>query len=1131
MSVRTDVVNLMVTVGGDAAKNELNQLRKKSADISSEMKLLTKNTEEYRKKAAELKSVEVQMSGLRKQIGLTALSQKELVSELRKLEAMKSVATPQTREFKELQKQIDGVKNRLYDVKNGVFGFQSMMHKVGTEIKAFGVMAASYFGIDIILSGLHNIIANGSKVSDLIADIQRVSGLSTAQVKELNQELRSIDTRTGNAQLLEYAKIAGKLGIESKNIAGYVKATDMIVTSLGDELGDATTISENIGKIINIYDKGAAITGERTLQIGNAIVDLANKGVASGGFIVDFTKRLAGIANTANVSLESSIGLAAGLEELGQTSETSSTAVTQVLTKIGADVPKYAKLAGKSVDEFASTLKANPIEALIQLSEGLTKNKNGFAEIAVAFKDAEASGVRVTSTLGVLGQKADFLRGKIADAGVSLKSTSDITEAYKLKNENLGSVVDKISKRLASMFTSSGFMNGLTSALTGFGKLIGAIDKADSTLEQFRKQADKVTSLEKDMMPLIDRIDDLKTKTSLSKTEQLELNKAIQAVGTTIPLAITQFDNYGRAIGLSTEKAREYIRLQQLILKEKNREAISDQKKTVAELEKELAVAQGMLTKFKRDADAHNETMNWLVKAGLTPTKQQQHLTQFFLNGINEAMQNIANLQDRIAGGKGIISELTGSNMDKILDLSIPSPPEANPEKEAEEQAAAAAEEKQAKIDKLRDDNIAKQEALHAKLMEMRVELDAAMKSKDDEEIARIQTKYKKLLEEAKGNAANIALVRQLEADEILHTKVSHWREKEMPARLEMNFESKKMDDEQNKGMLSRLRQAITDAFNLTWDGYQKRKRIKEREKQDAIANTSAMVNSSMNLLGNLDAFINQNENNQLTQELYRNEQRKKSFDKMLKTKQISQQQYEHNVAQMDKDSDQRKRDISRRQAQRQKELAITQAVVNAALGITQIWANYGAYPIVAAALTAIEAVATGIQIAAISNQEIPKGRKGLVIQGPSHEQGGIDMVDTRTNKRIANIEGGEPVMVLSRNTYRNNRDVIDNLIYNSQNRNGAPINPAWSSTYSQMSSNFVQSMSKNSSVGGAGYNMNNELATIMAAMLKEQQKQNEIMAQFPYRFKSTVSLREINKADETMKMLQRESGLKQTKP
>lgn len=250
----------------------------------------------------------------------------------------------------------------------------------------------------------------------------------------------------------------------------------------------------------------------------------------------------------------------------------------------------------------------------------------------------------------------------------------------------------------------------------------------------------------------------------------------------------------------------------------------------------------------------------------------------------------------------------------------------------------------------------------------------------------------------------------------------------------------------------------------------------------------------------------------------------------MLKAKQISQQQYEHNIAQLDKESDARKREVAQRQAQRQKQIALAQAIMNAALGITQIWANYGAYPIVAAALTAIEAAATGFQIAAINNQEVPQGRKGLVIDGPSHEQGGIDMVDTRTNKRIANIEGGEPVMVLSRNTYRNNRDVIDNLIYNSQNRNGAPINPAWTSTYSSMSSGFVQNMSKNSAMNGAaGYNMNAELAQIMAAVLKEQQKQNDIMTQFPYKFKSTVSLKNIREAEQTMSMLERESGLKQS--
>jgi hypothetical protein len=37
-------------------------------------------------------------------------------------------------------------------------------------------------------------------------------------------------------------------------------------------------------------------------------------------------------------------------------------------------------------------------------------------------------------------------------------------------------------------------------------------------------------------------------------------------------------------------------------------------------------------------------------------------------------------------------------------------------------------------------------------------------------------------------------------------------------------------------------------------------------------------------------------------------------------------------------------------------------------------------------------------------------------------------------------MEGGEPIMILSRNTYQNNRPVVDKLLHSSLHRNGAPI-------------------------------------------------------------------------------------------
>lgn len=67
--------------------------------------------------------------------------------------------------------------------------------------------------------------------------------------------------------------------------------------------------------------------------------------------------------------------------------------------------------------------------------------------------------------------------------------------------------------------------------------------------------------------------------------------------------------------------------------------------------------------------------------------------------------------------------------------------------------------------------------------------------------------------------------------------------------------------------------------------------------------------------------------------------------------------------------------------------------------------------------------------------------RKGGVPQGASHRQGGIRLIERATGREIGEMEGGEPIMVLSKKTYRNNRQLVDHLLYNSLYRNGAPIN------------------------------------------------------------------------------------------
>ncbi len=496
MSVRTDVVNLIVNVNSNQAQNQLNELRKKAIDGKLAMDGLKKGTEEYAAKKKELGEINKAMDDLKKQIGFTSLSQKELNQELTKLKALKGSVQPFTAEFHELQKQIETVESRLYDVRNGVQGFSSFLSKISGEVKQFGLLAVGTLGFQFISSQFQNIISGAGKLSDQLADIRRVTGLSANEVAHLNKELTALDTRTSTEGLRNIAIVAGKLGVAKEDILGFVKATDMLVVALGDELGDADQITTQLGKIINVFDKGdGKVTGEKLTNIGNAIVDLANKGVATGGFIVDFTQRLAGLAKNANLALPDVLALGAGLEESGQKVESSATAIVKVMGQIGADVPKFAAVAGKSIEEFSKTLKEKPVEAIIQVSEGFTKGKNSFEEISKAFAGAGEDGAKIVSTLGVIGGKAEFFRKKVEETTIAIIENGEVTGAFALKNENLGAILDKISKEFNKLMVSSAVNDFLKGAAEGLYNFLLFLKDLPNWLERNRTALIAITGV------------------------------------------------------------------------------------------------------------------------------------------------------------------------------------------------------------------------------------------------------------------------------------------------------------------------------------------------------------------------------------------------------------------------------------------------------------------------------------------------------------------------------------------------------------------------------------------------------------------------------------------------------------
>jgi TP901 family phage tail tape measure protein len=495
MSVRNDVINLTVNINGSAAQNQLNELRKRAADLTFEMKNnLTKGTQEYITAAKDLKQVNAEMTNLKQSIGLSALSLKELSAEQKNLTALFRSAQPGTQAYKDFENQLKAVILRQKELSANTSGFTGVATSSFNSIKqSITSLALGYVGFQAVITGVRALTAGAIKLSDQLGDLRRIAGLTKDEANNLNHSLLQIDTRTSGEGLRSIAIVAGKLGVAKEDIFSFTKAVDKLVVTLGDELGNADQITTQLGKILNVFE--GKVTGENISKLGNAFVELANAGVATGGFIADFTQRVSGIAKASNLSLGSTVGLAAGFEELGLRSESSSTALQKLLTTIASDLPKAAKFANVPLKEFSQLFAEKPQEALIKYAEGLAKNKNSFAEIAASFKDADEKGARVVQTLQAIGQKGDFLREKIDQGNTSIERQTALNDGFAIKNENLAGTIEKLGKAFDKLIANErvtnflqGIINTLSGAITGIEDFIDSFDSLDQAVTKITKK-------------------------------------------------------------------------------------------------------------------------------------------------------------------------------------------------------------------------------------------------------------------------------------------------------------------------------------------------------------------------------------------------------------------------------------------------------------------------------------------------------------------------------------------------------------------------------------------------------------------------------------------------------------------
>lgn len=1158
MSARVDRVNLIVTINGDKAKKKLGELENEAASVRTRMKELSKATkgyeaaakklknpnlgakaianaklkmdalkashDEYQKNAKRLEVVKTEIQSLHEEIGSAALTQKQLNKRLKELKRSRENISPGTAEFKRLNREIAKTEKHLVKIQYQSRQVGKAWENVRGNFKKGLGIATAYFGFTYIISQIERLASKNIELSDSLSDVRKTTGLTDREVRKLNRDLKKIDTRTSQEALLALATTAGRLGIEgSRNIRAFVETADQIDVALKEDLGDGAI--RQIGKLIDIFKIDQDFTLEESmLKVGSAINELGASSTASEAYLVDFSKRLAGIAPGAKISLQDILGLAATLDVLGQTVETSATAMGQLIVNLGKDIPEFSKLAGLSIKDFSTLLEQDANQALIKVLQGAKSTKGGLEGMVKTLQNLGVDGARATSVIGVLSNNIDELEKQQRIANDSFNEGISLTQEFNIKNENLAAKIEKLKKKFDKLVSTDGFRDFMATTVDWASDFLDVLKAMPNFVEQntvqltalgvallslkWKKSAADINLMLANLNNQVIQLEASSQATNLQTIATKGAAKAwrgltaafranpIGMVATAVLLVVSAFEIFKKKQVEAKEAYSEFNKelhkstaLAQHDFKQlsKLNAGTNERKKLIEELNSKYGKYLGNLLSEKsslQDILKAQEDVNNGIKKNLILKEDKANRTKL----LEEELQLRQQLQ-KVMEGSLLVYKKTNENSFSGASYKPIT-------KEDIESSIGNIEKEIVELDKLTEKRLAsfglssaEQERLNKqyqkylktigkntapelneeqkkKLADLlkdiqKMEEAAALRQMNtkDAEIQVIKNNYQHKIELAKGFDQEIKTLKKLRDQEIqdldkkqfdtnqefieAQKQAAHLRQLESDEaefeQIRMKYEAQFEAAKNHKGQLKELQTLMKNELE------EKENEFKERD-EERVRN--AMEEANILEMNKTEMEIQQITNKYDTLfDLAAGHEDKIAALKKAKTKEINKAQQKQDAAELDA---KKTVELAKYAAARQgfgllkglfeeksiaykafflaeKAAAIAEIIVNLQKEISMLGATGGPFAsqfMIAARIRA--ATSIGV-VAAQAAAEFPKFRKGGLLKGPTHEEGGLDVIHPKTGQKVLELEGDE--VVLSKATVDQNPEIVRELL------------------------------------------------------------------------------------------------------
>lgn len=456
---------IVITANAAVAKKVMDELQLRIDGLKQKMAALDVTTEQGKR---EFKKLEKELVSYN-----SAVSQ-NITNEERVKHAIDNLNTTS---LKELRRALAAAKSKLGEtfasdpnlkkrqqdvrtLQEQINKLTGSVHKQGGAWNTAMKNLTAYVGFFAAFNKAKELVTGAIKknfeYSGSLTDIRKVSGLTMDQVKQLSTELAKIDTRTSVDGLAQLAYQGAKLGMGKYGVEGmaqFVKAADKINVAIGEEMGEEALPA--LSKMVEVMGLIPKMGIDKAMEAtGSAMFKLSSTSTSTSNDIVEFSKRLTGVARTAGITTDQLLALGSASSSMMLMPEVASTAMGKFIVALQKNHNLIAKELGIP-DETIKNLYASghAMDAIVLVLEKM-RDKGNMNALGGIFKDLGSDGQRLVTAMVTMSKNVDMLKDHLYESEEAFREATAVGKEYSMQQQSAIGILERANNLWEKAFVN-----------------------------------------------------------------------------------------------------------------------------------------------------------------------------------------------------------------------------------------------------------------------------------------------------------------------------------------------------------------------------------------------------------------------------------------------------------------------------------------------------------------------------------------------------------------------------------------------------------------------------------------------------------------------------------------------------